>query len=62
MESKKKILMNLCAGQQISTDIENRLMDRGAGEGRRGWDKWTESHGNIYLTICKTHSQWELVV
>ena len=27
--------------------------------GRRGWDELREKHGNIYITICKIHSQWE---
>ena len=30
--------------------------------GRRGWDEWREQHGNIYTTICKIDSQWELAV
>ena len=26
---------------------------------RRGWDDLREEHGNIYITIHKTDSQWE---
>ena len=50
-------------------DIENRLMDAegwgfrgGAGGERMEWDGWREQHGNIYTTICKKDSQWELAV
>ena len=40
MESKKKtVLMNLVAGQDKGTDIENRLEDTG---GRGSWDEVRE--------------------
>ena len=38
-------------GSSGSADLGNRLV--GTGLGRRGWDKWREERGNIYITICK---------
>ena len=35
MESRRRVLMNLFAGQPGDADIENRLMDT-VGEGDRG--------------------------
>ena len=46
-------LMNLFAGQQGETDIENQPMDRGGGE--EGEDEmFGESNVETYNTICKT--------
>ena len=41
--------------------MENRLMDMdrgGEGEGEMNGER--EQHGNMYVTICKVDSQWEL--
>ena len=48
-------------GSSGDADTENRLMDTGAGGGRRGWDGWREYHGATYTAICKT-CQWEFAV
>ena len=34
----------------------------GHSEERRQWDKLTEQHESIYITMCKTDSQWEFAV
>jgi len=53
-------LMNLFAGQQGETDIENQPMDTVGGE--EGEDEmFGESNMETYNTICKTDSQWELL-
>ena len=60
MESRKMALMNLFAGQQGETDIENQPMDTVGGE--EGEDEmFGESNMETYNTICKTDSQWELL-
>jgi len=46
MESRKTVLMNLFAGQQVDTDRENRLMDMG-GQGGEGW-MYGESNMETY--------------
>ena len=44
MESRKMVLMNLCAGQQWDTDTESRHVDT-AGEGEGvNWETGTETH------------------
>ena len=59
MESRKMALMNLFAGQQGETDIENQPMDTGGGE--EGEDEmFGESNMETYNTISKTDSQCEL--
>ena len=40
------------------TDIENRLMDMGAGEEGEG-EMYGESNTEIYITICKIDNQRE---
>ena len=46
-------------GSNGDTDIQNRLVDTvGEGEGGMNW----EQYGNIYITICKTASQWKFAV
>ena len=40
-EYRKMVLMNLPAGSNGNTDIEERLVDMGLG-GRRRWDEWRE--------------------
>ena len=62
MESRKMILMNRFAGHQWRC----RHSKETCGYGRR---KETEMvgqmervHGNIYITICKTDSQWEFSI
>ena len=58
MESRNIILMNLSAGQWW----RHRLGEHTCGHsgGRKGWEELREQHGNIYITLCKTVSQWEL--
>ena len=38
------------------------LVDTGGRGGRRGYNELGEYHWNIYITICKTDSQWEFAV
>ena len=45
-------------GSSGETDIENRLMDVGRGEG----EKYGDSNVEIYITICKIDSQWEFAI
>ena len=52
--------MNLLAGQQWR--CRHREQTCGHSGGRWGWDKWREWHRNIYITFCKTDSQWEFPV
>ena len=55
------VLMNLFAGQRWR-HRHREQMDTGQSRGRRGWDKWRELHGNMYITICKMHGRWEFAV
>ena len=32
------------------------------GGRRRAWDVWRVQYGNLYITICKIDTQWELAV
>ena len=57
MESGKKVVMNLFAGQQWRFRHREQTCEH--SEGERGWDKLREQHGNIYVTVCKIDSQWE---
>ena len=43
------------------TDIENRLMDMGAGEEGEG-EMYGESNMESYITICKIDSQQEFAL
>ena len=45
-------------GSSGETDIKNRLMDMGRGEG----EMYGERNMDTYITICKIDSQWEFVV
>ena len=45
-------------GNNGETDIENRLMDTGGGEG----EMYGKSNMETYITIRKTDSQWEFAV
>ena len=47
------------AGQQWRGT--HKVQTCGHGGERRGWDELREQHGNIYITICKTDSQRELL-
>ena len=47
------------AGQQWRGT--RKVQTCGHGGERRGWDELREQHGNIYITICKTDSQRELL-
>ena len=60
MESRKKVLMHLFAGQQWRNrhrEQTYRHRERG-GEG----EMYGESNVEIYITICKIDSQWEFAV
>ena len=59
MESTKRMLINLFAGQQWRKR-QNRLMDLGE-KGREG-EMYGESNIETYITICKIDSQWEFAV
>ena len=41
------------------TDVEKELVDTG-GKEKVGWIE--REHWNIYITMCKTDSQWEFSV
>ena len=56
MESRKMLLMNLFAGHHWRGG--KREQTCGYSGGRRGWDELREKHGNMYITMCKTDSQW----
>ena len=45
-------------GSSGETDIKNRLMDMGRGEG----EMYGERNMDTYITICKIDSQWEFAV
>ena len=45
-------------GSHGETDIENRLIDMGRGEG----ETYGKSNMETYITICKIDSQWEFAV
>ena len=47
MESGKKVVMNLFAGQQWRCRHREQTCEH--SEGERGWDKLREQHGNIYV-------------
>ena len=47
-------------GGSEGTDAENRLTDSGAEEGRRE-GTYGESDMEMYMTICKIDSQWDLL-
>ena len=52
-------------GNNGDSDIDKRLTNMGVEAGRRGWNKWREYSGNIYIlhfTICKIYSQREFAV
>ena len=60
MESRKTALINLSAGQQWR--YRHRDQACGHSRGRRRRDELKEWHGNTWITICKTDSQWEFAV
>ena len=44
----------------IQMQMQTQRMDlRTRGGGRVSWDEVREWHGHIYITKCKTDSQWE---
>ena len=55
-ESKKTVLTILLASQQ------RRHRHFGHSGGGDSGIKWEKQHWNIYITICKTDSQWEFNV
>ena len=60
MESRKTVLMNLFAGQQLKG--RHREQTSVHNEGERRWDDLREWHWNIYNTICKVDSHWEFSI
>ena len=60
MESRKTVLMNLCAGQQWR--CRHREQTCVNSEGSRGLDKWREEHGNVNTNIRKIDNQWGFTV
>ena len=58
IESRKMVLVNLCAGQQLSDWAELNWMEMQTQRTDlwtpgQGWDQSREKHGNIYTTIRK---------
>ena len=60
MEFRKMVLNNLFAGQQW----RKRHREQTYGRGERGeeGEMYGMTNLEIYSTICKIHSQWELAV
>ena len=56
MESGKLVLKNLFAGRHWRGG--HREQTCGHSRGRRGRGGLREKHGNMYITMCKTDSQW----
>ena len=54
------VLMNLFAGLQRRQ--RHREQTCRHSEGKEKGDKLREPHGNIYIIIYKTDSQWEFAV
>ena len=61
MESRKMALMILLARQQWRCRQREQTYGHGRQGGRRGWDEWRESHGDIYTTVCKIDSHGNLM-
>ena len=61
MDSRKMILMNLFAGQQWRNRHRERTYGHGGGGEGKG-EMYGESNMEIYITVCKTDSQWEFAV
>ena len=55
------VLMNLFQSSSGETDRENRPMDMGRGEERKG-NMYGESNMETYNTTGKIDSQWEFAV
>ena len=52
------VKMSSTGSSNGDADIENRLTATGGEGGRRGWDRWRESPGNIHMITWKADSQW----
>ena len=62
MKSRKTILMNLFSGQQRRHRHREKTYGHwGRGEEGEG-GMYGESNMEIYITVCKTDSQWEFAV
>ena len=46
----------------MGTQIQRRDLWMVLGGRRRAWDVWRVQHGNLYITICKIDTHWELAV
>ena len=55
MESRKRVRMNLFVGQQWKHG------QRGQTCGHGEWNKWREQRGHMYISVCKTDSQGDLL-
>ena len=53
------MVLKYLQGNNVETDIENRLMDMGRGEERV---RRIDSNMQTYITICKIDNQWEFAV
>ena len=60
MESRKMVLMNLCARQQW----RNRHREQTYGHGERGGEGEMHGESNMetHIIICKIDGQWEFAV
>ena len=56
MESRKIVLMNLFVRQQWRCRHRKQTCGH-----KRMCNEWREYHDNIYTTICKIDSQWDLL-
>ena len=61
MASRKMILMNLFSGQPWRNRLREQTYGHGGGEEGEG-ELYGESNMDIYNTICKIDSQWEVAV
>ena len=61
MESKKTALMDSFSGQQWRNRHREQTCEHGGGEAGEG-EMYGESNVEIYNTICKIDSQWELAI
>ena len=59
MESRKTVLVVLSAGQHGSTDIENRLVDKGRREGGMNRESSIETCTSPCIQL---NSQWKCAV
>ena len=61
MESEEMALINLFSGRQWRNRHREQTYCQGGRRGGRG-EMYGESNIEIYNTMCKTDSQWEIAV